>query len=1236
MNILRSLRQGLGLLLTILAFGECGYAQVARLGGMVVASSLSMEKSFSELALGASADPADAVCARSAVNSVVSDPPVLSSQNGVLEVTFQYQTAVDAAGLTRYCYVYTDSSGNTQEAPTLEVNPGDQLIIHFTNDLPAASAATAHAMHTMKTQATASADAACSATTVTSTSTNIHFHGTNVAPVCHQDEVIHTLIQPQEEFDYQVQIPANEPPGVYWYHPHPHGFSETQVLGGASGAIIVEGIENINPIVAGLPQRVFVLRDQSLPAADTAQAGHPLPKTDISINYVPILYPSYVPAVIQTGPSEQEFWRVLNTSADTLLEIAVMDNGQAQPIQIVSVDGVPLTDSNGNPTTTTVTNYAMSPASRIEFIVTTPAAGDTTAQLVTQTWNNGPIGDADPGRPIANIVSSASASLSTVRRLPTQTHAQTLTRFTGMDATTPVTARTLYFSLNVTLNPPQFYITLDGQTPAVFNMDSPPNIVVTEGTVEQWTIENRSTMDHNFHIHQLHFQTLAVNGVAVNDPTRRDTIDIPHWSGIATDPYPSVTLMMDFRDPNIVGTFVYHCHILSHEDHGMMGMIQVLPGATTTTLSASRATVSAGTSVILAATVAPASGSGTPTGTVTFENGSTTLGNGTLNGSGGANLATTALPIGMNTITAAYSGNNSFAASTSAGVTITVTAAATTTSLAAVPTSISLGSSVALTATVAGPAGLGTPSGSVAFQNGSTALGSATLNSSGVATLSTTSLPIGTPSITAAYAGNASFSASISAALAVMVQPPTTTTTLTGAPATATFGSSVALTATVTAPPGDGTPSGSVTFQNSGASLGKVPLNASGVAILNTTSLPAGSLAITAVFGGSPSFAASTSSVFTVTIQPGATATALTATPTTVVTGGSVALTATVTGPAGTGPPTGTVSFFNGRAAIGTASLNGSGVATLSTTSLPVGSLPITATYVGSASLAASTSAATTVTVQPEATTTALVASPTTVLSGASVAFTATVTAAAGIPQGTVNFLNGGTTVGTAALNASGIAAFTTTTLPMGTLSITAAYGGSGSFAQSTSSVATVTVQPLPPDFSIAASPTTLSMAPGGTGTSTVTITPLNGFNSTVTFTCSGLPSQTTCTFSPVSVTPSGTSTITITATIATTGVSAMMHPGLLGTGKPLYALVLPGLVGLLGLGSARKRLHAVLRSAGMLAIALALAFGLGACGGGPSAPTNPGTPTGTSTVTITASSGSTVHIETLTMTVSQ
>src|SRR5580698_7955152 len=101
---------------------------------------------------------------------------------------------------------------------------------------------------------------------MTAGSVNVHFHGTNTPPSCHQDEVIRTLINSGETFQYDLQIPLDEPPGVYWYHPHVHGISEAAVQGGASGAIIVDGIQNVNPSVAGLTQQLLIVRDNNIPS----------------------------------------------------------------------------------------------------------------------------------------------------------------------------------------------------------------------------------------------------------------------------------------------------------------------------------------------------------------------------------------------------------------------------------------------------------------------------------------------------------------------------------------------------------------------------------------------------------------------------------------------------------------------------------------------------------------------------------------------------------------------------------------------------------------------------------------------------------------------------------------------------------------------------------------------------------------------------------------------------------
>jgi FtsP/CotA-like multicopper oxidase with cupredoxin domain len=193
---------------------------------------------------------ADQVCARYTTGSTISDPPVLQSQNGTLEVTIGFFTVTDSQGLVRYCYV----TNTGIEAPTLIVNPGDNLIIHFQNELPAASASStsddmASMKMTLSNDATTSSSPACNGAMGTNV-TNIHFHGTNIAPVCGQDEVVHALVQPGESFDYNVTIPTTEPPGLYWYHPHPHGISEGQVQGGATGALIVQGIQSVYPSLA--------------------------------------------------------------------------------------------------------------------------------------------------------------------------------------------------------------------------------------------------------------------------------------------------------------------------------------------------------------------------------------------------------------------------------------------------------------------------------------------------------------------------------------------------------------------------------------------------------------------------------------------------------------------------------------------------------------------------------------------------------------------------------------------------------------------------------------------------------------------------------------------------------------------------------------------------------------------------------------------------------------------------
>jgi FtsP/CotA-like multicopper oxidase with cupredoxin domain len=665
-------------------------------------SAQDMAKMASQATSGS--DAADQVCARFATGSTVTAPPELKSSGGTLEVTFNFQTVTDAQGLVRYCYV--TSTG--LEAPTLRVNPGDTLIIHFNNHLPVTAATSASdnmaGMKMALTPNDSSTSSVCNGV-MSADASNIHFHGTNVAPVCGQDEVVHTLVAPGQSFTYNVQVPSNEPPGLYWYHPHPHGFSEGQVQGGATGALIVEGIQNVDTALAGLTERTFVLRDQVLPASEANDSN--IPAWDLSINYVPVTYPSYTPAVIMTNPAQQELWRVANTAADTIMNLEYIVNGVAQPVQVVAIDGYPIISGSSGQASVGETSVLLPPGARVEFVVTTPNVGDQ-AQLSTQYWNTGPDGDYDPTRTLANIVSqvgaeNAVAAHATVSKLPTEVVATKVTRFANLSQTTPVAQRNLYFSevLQDPTNPNSpttFFITEQGQTPAAFTMDQAPNIVVHSGTVEDWVIENTATEDHIFHIHQIHFQVLEVNGQPVNDPAIRDTVDLPYWDG--TGPYPSVKVRMDFRDPNIIGTFVYHCHILQHEDAGMMGEIQVLPAgsASTTIATSSSSNITPNQTITLTANVVDtATGASAPTGLVQFELTGVNVGNPVTLVNG---LATLTAPVngitGTSNLTAFYEGDSNYAESVSSAARITIS----NFSLASPGTTAAIGSAAIASVTV--------------------------------------------------------------------------------------------------------------------------------------------------------------------------------------------------------------------------------------------------------------------------------------------------------------------------------------------------------------------------------------------------------------------------------------------------------------------------------------------------------------------------------------------------------
>jgi len=516
-------------------------------------------------------------CPRLAPGSVIHNPPSLFSQKGVLVVNFSYQTTTDADGRTLFCFMTPDGKQN----PTLHVRPGDHLIVNVTNNVPASGG---------MSMAMSAADQ-CGDSVMTASSMNIHYHGTNTAPICHQDEVIHTIINSGQSFQYNLAFPSDEPPGLYWYHPHIHGIAEPAVQGGASGAIVVEGLENMQPSVAGLRQRVLVLRDQIVAGGLTP--GGDVPAWDLTLNNIPIAYPALAPAIMRMRAGERQLWRFSNSSADSLVDLQVLFDGVPQTLQIVALDGVPTGSQDGTRQGSIIpAKHILVPtAGRAEFIVAAPPSTVKNAQFMTRSIDTGPAGDNDTQRTLATIRTFGTENNDDDGIVPAVNAAPGVQRFEGLKTARVNTRRKLYFSEVISdpsdpSSPTNFYITVEGATPTLFDPANPPAIITTQGQVEDWTIENRAIENHEFHFHQIHFLVLAQSNFQINgsqpqtniDGQFLDMIQIPYWDGNPKHPYPSVKVRMDFRGADI-GDFVYHCHILGHEDNGMMAVIRVLPAA---------------------------------------------------------------------------------------------------------------------------------------------------------------------------------------------------------------------------------------------------------------------------------------------------------------------------------------------------------------------------------------------------------------------------------------------------------------------------------------------------------------------------------------------------------------------------------------------------------------------------------------------------------------------------------
>ncbi len=463
---------------------------------------------------------------------------------------------------------------------------------------------------------------------------------------------------------------------------------------------------------------------------------------------------------------------------------------------------------------------------------------------------------------------------------------------------------------------------------------------------------------------------------------------------------------------------------------------------TVTTLGVDVDPSNAGATVHFSATVSMSAGStadGPITGIVTFLDGSKTLGSTAINASGQATLAVDNLSVGPHPVTAHFGGNPNYAASNSAVLTETVQQTATVSALSSSASTTLKGKPATFSVTVS--SATGSPSGSVAFRDGANVLGSEALNASGQASFSTAVLSAGSHSIIATYSGDANYVASTSAPLqqtVVLAQP---SLLLAGPSGAVDAGLNVDFSATLSS--NGVTPSGTLTLQEGSAVIGSQTITAAGSYLFHTTQLAVGTHMLTAAYSGDANNAAVVSSAITVTVQQAKTVTTLTSSANPLTQGQALTLSARVQSD---GPDLqGQIRFFDGSQLLGTATLDGTGLATLSPSGLALGRHQLTAVYSGDANHMDSTSPVLPeLVVQSAALTLSSSVNPS--VSGQNVIFTGRV-AGNPVPAGSLRFSDNNTLLATVPLGADGSASFATSTLNVGTHTIAVAYSGDDHFS---------------------------------------------------------------------------------------------------------------------------------------------------------------------------------------------
>jgi suppressor of ftsI len=429
-------------------------------------------------------------------------PAELRSSNGVLSATISAAPGpVQLGDLAFPGMLYNGA----YLPPLLRARLGDTLRINFRNALP-------------------------------DDASNLHFHGMSVSPQGASDNVF-VHVHPGGAFDYEVRIPARgrQGPGLFWYHPHMHGVVDKQILGGMSGALVVEGMDEIYPLVKGLSERFFLFKHRELNDRQV-----------VSIN-------GQLEPLVDMQPGEPQFWRIANIGAEQFLRLRI----DGMPLYVLATDGHPLSRPRK------AAQLFIGPGERVDAIAIGPQPGD--YALGTVSFQNEAWRKPDAAQRLATIVSRGAPSAGAdVERSVLAARLAAANWADEVRAAPVAQRRTLTYSRT----DDRKVFMINGRVMAEDRVDT----TVRLGDTEEWTIVNTDQQYHSFHIHQTPFLVTEVNGVRQDEGSLRDTFSVPPATAAGDG---VLKVVIAFTDPVIVGRFVYHCHAVDHEDKGMMGVIEV-------------------------------------------------------------------------------------------------------------------------------------------------------------------------------------------------------------------------------------------------------------------------------------------------------------------------------------------------------------------------------------------------------------------------------------------------------------------------------------------------------------------------------------------------------------------------------------------------------------------------------------------------------------------------------------